>query len=402
MGFRLGSLAVVAWSLFQMTAAAFVVYGPEDAKDAIDNLERAPRWATTKKSFLVSGERGLGGGLEYAIDDSLCRLTFSDGSSCEQVKWAVGQAFSLWGTGHPDITFVDVTGEVLPAYPDALVADQHIGAEIDLFAADRTDFDVFGDGSVTGHTVFFERKDSLIELTNGEMVSRPIGRIESADVRINRELCYYINIRHADPGCVHFPSVVLHEVSHVLGIGHPEEAPHLNLDSDQIVGNEISIGCLNPTATLRQSSAVDGAAVSHGHDVQGHGRFVRGLTWDDVAARDALYPNCDIKRRPRFSRQWGAFALGQDGSQGQARLFRSEAAAGKEALTDCQKSGTVCQVMQTFDNCFALAVSHDGAMGMATSARTDLARSLALQKCSSDSDACTLKADFCAFEIERR
>ena len=239
-------------------------------------------------------------------------------------------------------------------------------------------------------------------LANGNRSTQATGRIESADVRFNSELCFYIDVRKARSDCVHFPSVVLHEISHVLGIGHPEDAPEKNLDTDRIVGNRIMIDCMNPLSGLVPSPEVDGAAVSHGQDVQGHGRFVRGLTWDDVAARDALYPNCGIEPLPRFSRQWGAFALSQEGGEGRARRYRNEAEASTIALESCEANGSNCVVMKTFDDCFALAVSPAGALGMATSYRTDIARREALQTCAKGGGVCELKADFCAFETERR
>lgn len=396
------ALSLLCLMTATFSGSAFVVYGPADAKNALDNLERAPRWALTDETLLSDGERGLGGGLEYSIDDSVCQLRFVDDAACDDVRAAIRLALEAWASGHPVIAFSDVTVAIAPAIPIETSGQQHFGAEIDFFAADRFAFPTFSDSAITGHTIFYERSVEDLKLANDTTTPAKIGRIESADVRFNSELCFYIDVRSARPDCVHFPSVVLHEMSHVLGIGHPEEAPDRNLDTDRIAGNRIEIDCNDPLSGLRASRRIDGAAVAHGQDVQGHGRYVRGLTWDDVAARDALYPNCAIKPLPRFSRQWGAFALGQDGSEGRARLFRDEKEAGAIALAECETTGVSCVLMETFDNCFALAVSPTGGLGIATSHRTDLARTLALSNCSAGGGSCQLKADFCAFETERR
>ena len=60
----------------------FVVEGPRGGgRDALDHLERAPRWALSTGILVDTQARGLGGGLEYSIDDSLCGLRFIDAST---------------------------------------------------------------------------------------------------------------------------------------------------------------------------------------------------------------------------------------------------------------------------------------------------------------------------------
>ena len=56
-----------------LPATAFVVEGPRrPAVSAKAHLATAPRWGNSRSAFLQSGERGLGGGLEYVVDDSIC------------------------------------------------------------------------------------------------------------------------------------------------------------------------------------------------------------------------------------------------------------------------------------------------------------------------------------------
>ena len=235
-------------------------------------------------------------------------------------------------------------------------------------------------------------------LTNGNMSAGPIGRIESADVRFNAGLCYYLDVGQAVDACVHFPSLVLHEISHALGIGHPEDNVRYNLDTDQLPGNEIPINCNDPSEGLIVSFDYDGAALAHGQDVQGSGRWKRGMTWDDVAARDALYPDCRIARIERALPRWGAFALAANGMLGEARLSKSKAEAEAEALATCQSGGDTCRIVSSFNGCFAFATNAQGAFGHAQASRSGHARVDAVLACAEAGEECRVTRDFCAYE----
>ena len=383
-----------------LPAAAFVVEGPRKSGiSALEHLATAPRWANSDSALLQSGERGLGGGLEYVVDDSICRMNFVDGANCAARSEAIRDALDQWASGHPSIWFVDVTGQIAPSFPLAAAGETGQGSEIDFFASTAEEFPVFRNSQTTGYTLFYERPQASMELTNGNVLSGPIGVIESADVRLNADRCYYLDAAQAVEQCVHFPSLLLHEISHALGIGHPEEKVHLNLDTDQIPGNEIVIDCDAPSNGLMVATEYDGAAVAHGQDVQGPGRWRRGLTWDDVAARDALYPNCDIERIERAKPRWGAFALAADGAMGVSQFARTADLAREDALAKCSAAeGTVCRVVSSFNGCFAFATNVEGAFGHALASRSDHARVDAVIACSEAGDDCRVAVDFCAYE----
>ena len=383
-----------------LPATAFVVEGPRrPAVSALAHLMTAPRWSQTEGSFLETGARGFGGGLEYVIDDSLCEMNFIDGASCELRKAAVRDALDQWASGHPSLWFVDLTGKVAPSFPLAATGQTQQGAEIDFFGSTAAEFPIFHNPATTGYTVFYERPQAELELTNGNILRGPIGVIESADVRLNADLCYYLDVAQAVEACVHFPSLLLHEISHALGIGHPEEKVHLNLDTDNIPGNEIAIDCRAPERGLMVTTDYDGAAVAHGRDVQGPGRWRRGLTWDDVAARDALYPHCGIERIERATPRWGAFALAANGATGVSRFARTKEIATEDALAKCTaEEGTVCRIVSSFNGCFAFATNERGAFGHAQSSRSDHARVDAVLACSEAGEDCRVAVDFCAYE----
>jgi len=394
----IGSYILLALGL-TLPAMAFVVEGPRrPAVSAQEHLTTAPRWGDSEGSLLRTGERGLGGGLEYVLDDSLCEMRFIDGTSCEARKAALRETLDQWASGHPSIWFVDVTGKIDSSFPLAAAGLSEQGGEIDFFGSTAQDFPLFTNPATTGYTVFYERPQTSMTMTNGNMLTGPIGVIESADVRLNAALCYYLDAARAVDACVHFPSLLLHEISHALGIGHPEENVHLNLDTDNVPGNEIKIDCQAPARGLIVATEYDGAAVAHGRDVQGPGRWRRGLTWDDVAARDALYPNCGIERIERAPPSWGAFALSADGTMGTSRFAGSKEIASEDAQAKCEVQGAVCRLVSSFNGCFAFASNQSGAFGHAQASRSDHARVDAVLACSEVGEDCRVVTDFCAYE----
>ncbi len=379
--------------------AGFTVEGPRGGTDnAVASLKLSPRWELTGGSLVENGERGLGGGLEYVIDDSICALRFTDGTTCEQARAAIAGALQEWRSGHPAIQFTDVTGQIEPATPLAELSPGGQGAEIDFLAATPEQFAPFRNPSVAGYTMFYERAVGAIRLTNGRFGSA-VSRLESADVRFNAARCYYLDPAQARSNCIHLPSLALHEIAHALGIAHPEENIARNLDSDNDPANPITIDCMDPTRGLFAAPEINGAAVAIGRDVQGPGRWHRGLTYDDVAARDALYPHCSISPRARWSGAWGAFARGASGEQGRASGLGDRYAALDTALAACRKQSRAdCQVIASFNDCFAFAEGR-GAAAHASSPRSDLARVNAVIACTqAGGKDCRVTSDFCAFE----
>ncbi len=397
------------------SAIAFVVEGPRKSTgNAIEDLKRASRWAMTSGSLVETGQRGLGGGLEYSVDSSVCTINFIDDTSCEDAKQVISQALGRWADGHPVLRFTDVSERISPAFPLAVLGETDQGAEIDFYASTAMEFPNFQNALMNGYTIFYDRPTDYVTLSNNERSTLVRDRIESADVRVNKERCYYVDETYelSRPDCVHFPTLIFHEIGHALGLGHPEEKPSLNIDSDDVPYNPMPINCNSSSEGLKVSRNVTGSAVMVRRNVHAPGLWRRGLNYDDVAGRDALYPHCGIEVKPRFSQLWGSFARSAMGEVGVSKGADTQEIAQQVALRDCSATGQQCGVVQVFNGCVAYAMAKEDVSiaqsafdarywGIATAQDPVAARVNAIRKCNLErgiGNACRVHTEFCAFD----
>jgi hypothetical protein len=77
----------------------------------------------------------------------------------------------------------------------------------------------------------------------------------------------------------------------VLGLDHPEEFVGWNIDSDDDPRTPVSIDCKDPARGLGQSDEFDTDSVTNSV-IYARDHWENGLSVDDVAGRDFLYPVC--------------------------------------------------------------------------------------------------------------
>lgn len=388
------------------SARAFVVESTGEAEgDAVADFAAVARWDANEGSLLTTHERGLGGGLEYAIDGSVCtRLVFADSPDCAAIKAQIREALQRWSVGNPSIRFVDRTGLVAPQLAPSEEPWIGHGAEIDFFAAPAADLVADHGEAVAADTRRYYLFAPAPRDPEGRVQTGSRGRITAADVRLNEEMCFHLDPDADAPGCVHFGSVIMHEIAHVLGLDHPDEHPERNLDDNLLAGDPMALGCDAPAAYLQVNTLAERYAVANGRWT-GAGYWTRGLTYDDYAGRDALYPDCGAEQVAAASggaRRWAAFALSDGGGDafGWARDALTQDDARESATEECARYGASCTVAAVFTDCFAMARDAAGRWGWAVRSDIWSARDGAVANCSRNGQACAAPVAMCAAEVD--
>lgn len=293
--------AAAGLSMTTAPARAFVLEGPVVRPwTPAEDVARAARWDSNARAFAVSGERGLGGGLEYAVHDSVCaNLVFLDAPapSCDTIKDAIAEAMGRWSAGHPGLRFTDATGRIAVKMQGRSPPYIGQGAEIDFIAMGVDQFMAFSNRRIAAMTNYFYDTSRRPRLTDGSVAALSMGVLTAADVRLSTRTCYFMDMAFERIGCAHFPSLIKHEIGHVLGIEHPDQHADRNLAA---LSPTVANGTCADAATFTLSTTLDPHATANSI-LYGAAIWRQGLTADDLAARDAMYPPCAPQTTPTFA-----------------------------------------------------------------------------------------------------
>ena len=105
-------LCFLAFLLTFTGTHSFNVVYTKDHSSCKSTAATAPRFPNNHKSFRKDKIIGLGGGIEYAFDDSFCtwlKHAMRNGDvSCRQLKLATHTALAKWSEKHPVVFFIPV------------------------------------------------------------------------------------------------------------------------------------------------------------------------------------------------------------------------------------------------------------------------------------------------------
>lgn len=267
-------------------AQAFSLLPDPNTGTVAGDLNVAARWSPEPDPFGFG--TGFHDGLQVAVAaDFAERLEIVDAERIALLRTTIVRAFAAWET--PQLRF-DVDFERLPE--EGIDPGDDVGWEFDLFAVDAT-HPVFADESYFGYTRLRHRFAEQRPLSNGQ---RRDGRVILAvDIFVNVDLLLPLaRILPLAQQSAALQRLLMHEIGHGLGLGHPNTFNTFNahFDTDHDPLNPMALDPAAPFATLLFTDERNPRAIlSNDRSQIGPHLFFTELQHDDRGGRDALYPS---------------------------------------------------------------------------------------------------------------
>jgi hypothetical protein len=256
----------------QAQSAAFFPNHTVGAVDVVATLQQASRWSSVS---------GLDDGIQVGVMPGFAEaLGAANAGEVALIEGAVAGALAAWSNAALQF---DIT------YDAATVEGTGSGFEIDLFAAPDT-HPAFNTNSFFGVAFVDDAFVADRPLTNGQAFDG--FAITGADVYIciERVLAFsdFFGLTQ-EQEIAALQRLLMHELGHALGMGHPNENPTRNFDDDNDPLNVMNVSPLDPfTGVIVSPNTDDNAIMSNDADFAF--LFQTFLANDDLAGRDLLYP----------------------------------------------------------------------------------------------------------------